>query len=88
MSQKALGIAAGLDAFVASPRINQYERGKHTPSFQTLSLLAKVLGVPVAYFYADEDALARVLSVWPSLKRSDRDELVSLATLRAGSAGD
>ncbi|KTC81709.1 helix-turn-helix domain-containing protein [Legionella brunensis] len=30
-SQKELGIAAGIDQFSASPRINQYETGKHTP---------------------------------------------------------
>ena len=28
LSQKQLGIKAGLDEFSASPRINQYERGK------------------------------------------------------------
>lgn len=58
LSQKKLGILAGMDEFSASPRINQYERGKHTPDLRTIERIAKVLGVPSAYFYAVEDDLA------------------------------
>lgn len=63
LSQKALGILAGLDPSVASPRINQYERGVHSPSFPMLVALARVLKVPVAYFYCqDEDSAAMLLA--------------------------
>ena len=31
LSQKMLGIEAGIDAFVASTRINRYELGIHKP---------------------------------------------------------
>ena len=31
LSQKMLGIEAGIDAFVASTRINRYELGVHKP---------------------------------------------------------
>jgi transcriptional regulator with XRE-family HTH domain len=58
LSQKKLGISAGMDEFSASPRINQYERGKHTPDLRTIERIAKVLAVPSAYFYAVEDDLA------------------------------
>ena len=61
ISQKALGIASGMDEFSASPRINQYETGKHTPDFLTLKKLAEVLKVPTAYFYAEEDDLAEII---------------------------
>lgn len=61
LSQKELGIAAGIDQFSASPRINQYETGKHTPDFLTLKQLAAVLSVPTAYFYAEEDELAKII---------------------------
>ena len=44
LSQKELGIAAGIDPFSASPRIKQYETGKHTPDFLTLKNLAEVDG--------------------------------------------
>lgn len=61
LSQKILGIQAGLDEFVASTRVNRYETGVHQPDLQTLKQLAKVLGLPVAYFYAEDDGLARLI---------------------------
>ena len=61
LSQKILGIQAGLDEFVASTRVNRYETGVHQPDLQTLKELAKVLGLPVAYFYAEDDGLARLI---------------------------
>ena len=61
LSQRQLGIEAGIDPFSASPRINQYERGKHTPDYVTTTRLAKVLGVPTPYLYAEDDDLAEVI---------------------------
>jgi transcriptional regulator with XRE-family HTH domain len=61
LSQKQLGIKAGVDQFSASPRINQYERGKYTPAFPMVERLAKVLKVPAAYLYAREDDLAALI---------------------------
>jgi transcriptional regulator with XRE-family HTH domain len=58
MSQKALGIRAGIDEFSASPRVNQYEQGKHLPDLLTAERLAKVLQVPTPYLYAKDDGLA------------------------------
>lgn len=49
LSQKMLGIEAGIDAFVASTRINRYELGIHRPDLLTVRKLAKVLDVPVAF---------------------------------------
>lgn len=62
ISQRNLGIEAGLDEFVASTRVNRYETGVHQPDLQTLQRLAEVLGLPVAYFYAEDDELARLIS--------------------------
>jgi transcriptional regulator with XRE-family HTH domain len=61
LSQKQLGIEAGLDPFVASTRINRYELGVHRPDLLTAQNLARVLGVSAAYFYADDDDVAEVL---------------------------
>src|SRR5690606_40203194 len=61
VSQRNLGIEAGLDDFVASTRINRYETGVHQPDLQTLQRLAAVLGLPVAYFYAEDDELAQLI---------------------------
>ena len=71
LSQKALGIAAGIDEFSASPRINQYERGKHTPDLLTLQKLADVLTVPVPYFFAEDNFLADMLQLLHSLPQSE-----------------
>ena len=61
LSQRRLGIVAGMDEFVASARINQYEKGKHVPAFGTIEQLAKALGCPTPYFYARDDDLAEVI---------------------------
>ena len=61
LSQKALGIAAGLDQFVASTRINRYELGVHKADFLIASRLANVLNIPAAYFYAEDDQLAELM---------------------------
>jgi transcriptional regulator with XRE-family HTH domain len=63
LSQKGLGIKAGLDPFSASPRVNQYERARHTPDFGTAERLSRVLGVPAAFLYAQDDDLAGVRAV-------------------------
>lgn len=61
LSQKTLGVLAGLDPSVASPRINQYERGRHVPTFPTLVGLGRVLKVPVAFFYCTDNDVAALL---------------------------
>lgn len=61
ISQEKLGVLAGIDEFSASARMNQYERGKHVPDFLMAEKLAKVLGVPAAYFYARDDRLAEYI---------------------------
>lgn len=61
LSQKKLGMLAGIDEFAASARINRYERGIHEVDVQTAQHLATVLNVPLAYFYADDDQLAELI---------------------------
>lgn len=72
LSQKSLGIACDIDEFVASARINQYERGVHAPRYETARRLAKVLKVPTAYLFADDDADAELLLRFHQLSRSAR----------------
>jgi len=62
LSQRSLGIEAGIDEFVASTRVNRYETGVHQPDYQTLKRLADVLDLPVAYFYAEDDELASLIA--------------------------
>ncbi|HIC0776994.1 TPA: helix-turn-helix domain-containing protein [Enterobacter ludwigii] len=67
LSQKKLGILAGIDEFAASTRINRYEKGVHQASIEVVRHLAKVLEVPVAYFYTEDDELASLVRLWPKL---------------------
>ncbi len=77
ISQKQLGIEAGIDEFSASPRINQYERGKHMPDLQTLTRLAAVLQVPVPYFYCQDAELAEVIAKFSVLDKAQRRRLLA-----------
>ena len=64
LSQKQLGILAGVDPSSASPRMNQYEKGVHTPDFQMVRALAKVLEVPTAFLFCEEDELAKYITTF------------------------
>ncbi len=79
LSQESLGVAAGVDEFSASARINQYERGKHTPDVLTASHLAKVLKVPMAYFWAVDDDLAKMILWFGQLNAKNRKSLLEMA---------
>ena len=72
ISQKQLGIKAGIDESGASARINQYERGKHMPNFQTMSRLADVMQVPVPYFYCPDPELAEVIVKFSASPRAQK----------------
>lgn len=61
LSQKQLGIHAGIDEFVASTRINRYELGVHKPDYLTAQKLANVLGISAAFLYAPEDDIAELI---------------------------
>lgn len=79
ISQMDLGVKAGIDEYSASARINQYERGKHTPDFSTACNLAKVLGIPTAYFYSEDDKLAELISLFETLDKTKQKSLIAAA---------
>ncbi|MGP3124007.1 helix-turn-helix domain-containing protein [Serratia marcescens] len=76
LSQEKLGILAGIDEASASARMNQYEKGKHTPDFQIACKIADVLRVPVAYFYTPEDELARFILLFYKLDQIEKESLL------------
>ncbi len=41
--------------------MSQYEKGTHSPTFQTVCAIAKVLDVPEAYFYTLDDNFAEAM---------------------------
>ncbi|KHS71446.1 helix-turn-helix domain-containing protein [Pectobacterium brasiliense] len=77
LSQKGLGIAAGIDEFVASARINRYEKGVHEANLVTASRLAEALDVPLAYFYAADDKLARMILTFAELSAAEQTVLLN-----------
>lgn len=64
LSQQKLGIQAGIDEATASARMNQYEKGTHTPDFALACRLAQVLNIPACYLYTVEDDLAQIILQW------------------------
>lgn len=90
ISQKALGIQAGIDELSASPRMNQYENGKHFPDYDMSKRLANVLKVPCSFFYEEDDEIAEMLLFFFSLSASERRNIkatfVNVATRDNGEA--
>ncbi|MFP1908161.1 helix-turn-helix domain-containing protein [Lonsdalea quercina] len=83
LSQKQLGIDAGIDEFVASSRINRYEKGVHEADTETVQRLADVLDVPLAYFYAADDGLADLILAFQALSPEDKTEILEQVKSRA-----
>ncbi|UDC30811.1 helix-turn-helix domain-containing protein [Klebsiella variicola] len=76
LSQKKLGIAAGIDEFVASTRINRYEKGVHEADIHTAQKLAQTLNVPLAYFYVENDQLATIVMNFDKLSEEDIENII------------
>lgn len=75
LSQKALGVRIGMDESSASPRMNQYEKGKHSPDVQTLKLVADELGVPLSYFFCEDDISAELVCLISKLSKDEKRQL-------------
>ena len=58
LSQENLGFLIGLPKSSASARMNQYELGKHCPSFELIKRIAAATDKPVSWFYTEDDAAA------------------------------
>jgi transcriptional regulator with XRE-family HTH domain len=75
ISQKKLGIAAGMDEFSASARMNHYETGRHTPDYSTLKRISEVLNVSPAYFYTEDDLLAEIIKIIGQLNDEQKSNI-------------
>ncbi|UJM92093.1 helix-turn-helix domain-containing protein [Rhodanobacter denitrificans] len=82
LSQKDLGIHAGLDQFVASARINRYELGVHEPDMATIERLAAALSVPTAYLFAEDERLARLILAFEKMPLAEKDRLLKAVESR------
>ncbi|WP_354344524.1 helix-turn-helix domain-containing protein [Variovorax boronicumulans] len=80
LPQDRLGVRAGLDEGTASARISRYESGIHEPNIAFAQRLASELNVPVAYFYAPDDDLAKLILWFGQLNQKQRRSLVEFAS--------
>lgn len=78
ISQEKLGVMVGIDEASASARMNQYERGRHTPDFEMVCKIAKILDVPENYFYTLDDETAEFLLKLYSLDNENKNVLNQL----------
>ena len=85
LTQEGLGIRAGIDEFSASARVNQYEKGKHTPGIQTSQHLAKALHIPTSFLYEEDDLLASLIIAAGRLSKEKKKSLLATAEMLAES---
>lgn len=78
MTLEQLGVAIGLEESSASTRISRYENGIHIAEPYTVERIANVLGVPMAYFYADDDEIAELLYYFHQLNHEQRKEILNI----------
>ncbi|SON51349.1 helix-turn-helix domain-containing protein [Vibrio tapetis] len=76
LSQKALGVKIGIDESSASARMNQYEKGRHTPDVSTLKKIADELGVPLNYFFCEDETSADLAIAISKLSIEERKVLM------------
>jgi transcriptional regulator with XRE-family HTH domain len=61
-SQTTLGIAARLDESGVGSLISRYENGIHQPELGRQRRFARALGIPLKYFYTEDDEEARQMA--------------------------
>lgn len=87
LPQDRLGVMIGIDEGASSARMSRYESGTHQPPFALIPRIAQALGVPQAYFFCEDDALAEVVLLFSRLPNASQQAL--LGQLRnAGGASD
>jgi transcriptional regulator with XRE-family HTH domain len=84
LSQEQLGLQAGINPSTASERMNQYERGVHSPDLLILTRIGAVLHVPLAYFYCEDDQLADLIRKFSALGTEQRKQLIDFLDGRYG----
>ena len=60
--QDKLGVIIGLDESCSSARMSRYESGVHEPAFKTIEKIALALNLPTAYFFCEDDRLAKIIN--------------------------
>ncbi|PMH37068.1 transcriptional regulator [Vibrio cyclitrophicus] len=77
MTQKNLGVKIGMEESSASGRMNHYEKGRHTPDISTLKKMADALGVPLNYFFCEDDSSAEIATAIAKLSEEQRNQVLN-----------
>ncbi|WP_419239079.1 helix-turn-helix domain-containing protein [Photobacterium leiognathi subsp. mandapamensis] len=77
LTQKELGVRIGMDESSASGRMNHYEKGRHTPDVATLLRMAKELGVPLNYFFCENETTAELVCLISKMTEDEQKQLIS-----------
>jgi transcriptional regulator with XRE-family HTH domain len=88
IAQDQLGVRIGLDEGTASARMSRYETGTHEPPFGIAMKLARVLRLPTAYFYCEDDELALLILAWGFMSTPERQSLKVLADAKLSSIAE
>jgi transcriptional regulator with XRE-family HTH domain len=76
LTQRSLGGTLGWGPLVAVNRMHRYENEKRLPrDLKTAEKLAESLGVPMAYLFATDEKLAKLMLSWESLDDATKDAL-------------
>ncbi|TDX15905.1 helix-turn-helix protein [Buttiauxella sp. BIGb0552] len=76
ITQKELGIRIGMEPSSASGRMNHYEKGRHTPDIDTLKRMADELGVPINYFFCENETTAELARLIANMTEQQQAELI------------
>ena len=76
LTQKELGIRIGVEESNASGKMNHYEKGRHVPDIDTLRKIARELGVPLNYFFCDDELSAELVCLIAKLDDEGKQALI------------
>ena len=79
-AQEKVGVAIGIEESSSRARISRYELGVHEPPVATARRIAEALGVPLAYLYCEEDAIAALLLALHKQTAHDRVKVAMTLT--------
>jgi transcriptional regulator with XRE-family HTH domain len=79
LSQRALGGLLPGDKANGSVRINRYEQEVNRADMGTAAEIARALGVPLAYLFAEEDDQAELLLAFAKLSKGERSKILDQA---------
>jgi transcriptional regulator with XRE-family HTH domain len=78
ITQKELGVRIGMEPGSASGRMNHYEKGRHIPDIDTLKRMADELGVPINYFFCENETAAELARLIAKMSEQQQVELIKM----------